>query len=426
MINSNIISKLIKDKSKLIEYLRKNITQLKDIIYIAEHHRNSEHTLRCESSDEGVELRINDNLTLNFWGSNSLIKKLTYASILKYIGTEGVRKIVILLIRKEGKVYRCTDLPRLKDAKIQIPIVVVNFFSIAFLSVIIFLPICSINIFPALLTIITLPIIIPLTYLSVIARKFFKFDISDAMIEKVVINLRDDVNTIIINRLVKLLRSAKLKVLFRIVNNLSRSRKYVESIQTEQINIKNLLSKLSSKNLSKTRVYLVDSDKCNASSIKLPTRDIILLTTKLVAQLGSDELLAVLAHECSHLKNNDSLKLLALISLDQFLKILILVLCIFYLHVSVPTIVIILILYSISYYALLAKVLRRYEYVADKYALKITNFVSITKALLKIGWRIATKELLLRSWLDTFQKIFSTHPDILSRVYSLYCECREY
>ncbi|GEM_PF-1324968 len=426
MINSNIISKLIKDKSKFIEYLRKNITQLKDIIYIAEHYRSSERTLRYESNDEGIELKINDNLILNSWGSNGLIKKLTYASILKYVGTEGVRKIIVLLIRKEGKVYRCTDLPKLKDTKIQIPIMVVNFFSIILLSIVIFLPICGINIFPILLAIITLPIIIPLIYLSIIARKFFKFDLSNAVIEKVIINLKDDVNIIIINRLVRLLRSAKLKVLFRIVNNLSRSRRYVENVQIERINIRNLLSKLSSKNLSKIKVYLVDSNKCNAASIKLLTKNIILLTTKLVAQLGNDELLAVLAHEYSHLKNNDSLKLLTLISLDQFLKILILILCIFYLHMNVITIMVIFILYSISYYALLAKVMRRYEYVADKYALKITNFISITKALLKIGWRIAIKELLLRNWLSTFQKVFSTHPDILSRVYSLYRECRKY
>lgn len=96
-----------------------------------------------------------------------------------------------------------------------------------------------------------------------------------------------------------------------------------ENMLTKKVNVYQIVKKAAEKfSLPIPKIILANTIVPNAAaSGPSPSRGVTLITTGLLVQLEEDEILNVVGHEFSHLKNRDPLVLLGLTSAEYFLRI---------------------------------------------------------------------------------------------------------
>jgi heat shock protein HtpX len=96
-----------------------------------------------------------------------------------------------------------------------------------------------------------------------------------------------------------------------------------ENMLTKKVNVYQIVKKVSEKfAVPVPKIILANTIVPNAAaSGPSPSRGVALITTGLLVQLEEDEILNVVAHEFSHLKNRDPLVLLGLTSAEYLLRI---------------------------------------------------------------------------------------------------------
>jgi heat shock protein HtpX len=177
------------------------------------------------------------------------------------------------------------------------------------------------------------------------------------------------------------------------------------------------------------RIYWIPSQTLNAFAVGSPNKSAIAVSEGLLEILDPHELAGVLAHEISHIRNND-LRLLMLadiftrlthiLSLIGILTILISLPWYLMGSINISIIGLLLLIFTPALSALLQLALSRVrEFDADLDAARITNNpAALAKALLKINQRNLNpwQRILFPGYREYLPSILRTHPDTNERV----------
>ena len=358
-------------------------------------------------SNEDAELSINHEVRVKGHGR---MKDLINALVLRYLGTDGMRRITILLLKRNNRVYRVNDLPRTYSPSIGL--IGLMLISIMALSIIVAV-LRVIDIIPSIHLIIILllsPLLIPIIYSYILQLRVRHGDLRGSRIIKFVLEYSDfDEGRF----------NEALRLLSRIENtkSLSEIRRFLISLVNdertkprnfyeEEIDVNSLINKLGVR--GNYGIYLVNVNQCNAASIGLPGINYIVLTSRLVSCLSTDELAAVIMHEVGHIVHGDSAKTLFLISLAQLVNIALITYIIPLM--SLPAIPILLMAVLLEVLGIVY-VMKLSEYSADKYALRFVSPKSLAMALIRVTWKELHSELVSRRL-----GIFASHPLVSSRL----------
>ncbi len=153
-------------------------------------------------------------------------------------------------------------------------------------------------------------------------------------------------------------------------------------------------------------IYLVPSPECNAVSLSLINR-VIIIGTKLMACLNDDELKAVIYHELGHIINKDTYKALIISVAYSLISVIMLL----YVIPRIGLTLIMILIYALI--ALLAIIIsftlsKVNETKADLYALSNGYRESLATALVKVTYPSIHSSLIKR--------VFLSHPTTLNRV----------
>ncbi|PLC65867.1 peptidase M48, partial [Vulcanisaeta sp. EB80] len=376
------IRELIKDPQSLINYIENYLLRASNTPYITKE-LNNDHTKLIANSELGnAELSINHDIRIRGHGK---AKNLLNALVLRYLGTDGSRKITILLMRRGSRVYRVNDLPKLQSLPLGLIGLVLT--SLIIMSLIIaVLRITSI--LPPIHVIVALllaPLLIPIIYSYIIRVRIRHGDLRNSQIIKFVLEYNDFDDARFNNALRLLTRiesSRSLDEIRRFVLSLvgnpgTSPRNYYEEI----IDVDAIMNKLGIKNYG---IYLVNMNQCNAASIGLPGINYVILTSRLISCLNERELMAVIMHEVGHIMHGDSAKTLFLISLAQLVNIALITYVIPIMRLPAIPILITAILIELLTITLTMKLS---EYAADKYAMRFVQGKDLATALIKVAWR---------------------------------------
>jgi heat shock protein HtpX len=403
------IRELIKDPQSLINYVENYLLRASNAPYITKELNNDYTKLITNSELGNAELSINHDIRIRGHGK---AKNLLNALVLRYLGTDGSRKITILLMRRGSRVYRVSDLPKLQSLPLGLISLVLT--SLIIMSLIIaVLRITSI--LPPIHVIVALllaPLLIPIIYSYIIQVRIRHGDLRNSQIIKFVLEYNDFDDTRFNNALRLLARiesSRSLDEIRRIVLSLvgnpgTSPRNYYEEI----IDMDTIMNKLGTKNYG---IYLVNMNQCNAASIGLPSINYVILTSRLISCLNERELMAVIMHEVGHIMHGDSAKTLFLISLAQLVNIALITYVIPIMRLPAIPILITAILIELLTITLTMKLS---EYAADKYAMRFVQGKDLATALIKVAWRELHNEL--TSGKIKKLRTFNTHPTVSARL----------
>ena len=403
------IRELIKDPQSLINYVENYLLRASNAPYITKELNNDYTKLITNSELGNAELSINHDIRIRGHGK---AKNLLNALVLRYLGTDGSRKITILLMRRGSRVYRVSDLPKLQSLPLGLIGLVLT--SLIIMSLIIaVLRITSI--LPPIHVIVALllaPLLIPIIYSYIIRVRIRHGDLRNSQIIKFVLEYNDFDDTRFNNALRLLARiesSRSLDEIRRFVLSLvgnpgTSPRNYYEEI----IDVDAIMNKLGIKNYG---IYLVNMNQCNAASIGLPGINYVILTSRLISCLNERELMAVIMHEIGHIVHGDSAKTLFLISLAQLVNIALITYVIPIMRLPAIPILITAILIELLTITLTMKLS---EYAADKYAMRFVQGKDLATALIKVAWRELHNEL--TSGKIKKLRTFNTHPTVSARL----------
>ncbi|MCG2866139.1 MAG: M48 family metalloprotease [Vulcanisaeta sp.] len=403
------IRELIKDPQSLINYVENYLLRASNAPYITKELNNDYTKLITNSELGNAELSINHDIRIRGHGK---AKNLLNALVLRYLGTDGSRKITILLMRRGSRVYRVSDLPKLQSLPLGLISLVLT--SLIIMSLIIaVLRITSI--LPPIHVIVALllaPLLIPIIYSYIIQVRIRHGDLRNSQIIKFVLEYNDFDDTRFNNALRLLARiesSRSLDEIRRFVLSLvgnpgTSPRNYYEEI----IDMDTIMNKLGTKNYG---IYLVNMNQCNAASIGLPGINYVILTSRLISCLNERELMAVIMHEVGHIMHGDSAKTLFLISLAQLVNIALITYVIPIMRLPAIPILITAILIELLTITLTMKLS---EYAADKYAMRFVQGKDLATALIKVAWRELHNEL--TSGKIKKLRTFNTHPTVSARL----------
>ncbi|WP_054857360.1 M48 family metalloprotease [Vulcanisaeta sp. JCM 16159] len=402
-----IIRDLIKDPQSLINYVEDYLLKIAGLLYVTREINSDIARLMVYGDDGNAELSINHEVRIRGRGK---VKDLVNALILRYLGTDGVRRITILLIKRKNRIYRVNDLPRAYSPPVGL--IWLMLISIMVLSIIIAV-LRIVNAIPSLHLIIVLllsPLLIPIIYSYILRLKIRRGDLRNAQIIKFVLEYGDFDEKRFNEALRLLSRIENIKSLNEIRRFLmllvSNSRTRPQNFYEEEINVNDLISRLGiRKNYG---IYLVNVNQCNAASIGLPGINYIILTSRLLSCLSTNELIAVIMHEVGHIVHGDSAKALFLISLVQLVNIALITYIIPLMSLPAIPIIIVAIFFEIFG---MAYIMKLSEYSADKYALKFVPKRDLAMALIRVTWKELHNELVRRRFI-----IFASHPPISSRL----------
>jgi len=403
------IRELIKDPQSLINYVENYLLRASNAPYITKELNNDYTKLITNSELGNAELSINHDIRIRGHGK---AKNLLNALVLRYLGTDGSRKITILLMRRGSRVYRVSDLPKLQSLPLGLIGLVLT--SLIIMSLIIaVLRITSI--LPPIHVIVALllaPLLIPIIYSYIIRVRIRHGDLRNSQIIKFVLEYNDFDDARFNNALRLLTRiesSRSLNEIRRFVLSLvgnpgTSPRNYYEEI----IDVDAIMNKLGIKNYG---IYLVNMNQCNAASIGLPGINYVILTSRLISCLNERELMAVIMHEVGHIMHGDSAKTLFLISLAQLVNITLITYVIPIMRLPAIPILITTILIELLTITLTMKLS---EYAADKYAMRFVQGKDLATALIKVAWRELHNEL--TSGKIKKLRTFNTHPTVSARL----------
>ncbi|GAB6945174.1 M48 family metallopeptidase [Vulcanisaeta sp. JCM 14467] len=363
--------------------------------------------LVVHGNNEIAELSINHEVRVKGRGR---MRDLMNALVLRYLGTDGMRRITILLLKRNNRIYRVNDLPRAYSPPIGL--IGLMLISIMVLSIIVAV-LRIINIIPSIHLIIVLllsPLLIPIIYSYILQLRVKHGDLRNSRIIKFVLEY-GDFDEMRFNEALRLLSrientkslSEVRRFLISLINDdRTRPRNFYE----EEINIDSLINRLGIK--GNYGIYLVNANQCNAASIGLPGINYIILTSRLASCLSIDELAAVIMHEVGHIVHGDSAKTLFLISLAQLVNITLITYIIPLM--SLPAIPILIMAMLLEMFGIIS-VMKLSEYSADKYALRFVPPRSLAMALIRVTWKELYNELVSRRL-----GIFASHPSVSSRL----------
>ena len=402
-----VIRDLIKDPQSLINYVEDYLLRNAGLTYATKEVNGDVTRLVAYGNNEDAELSINHEIKVKGRGR---MRDLVNALVLRYLGTDGMRRITILLLQRNNRIYRVNDLSRTYSPSTGL--IGLMLISIMALSIIVAV-LRVINIIPSIHLIIILllsPLLIPIIYSYILQLRVRHGDLRNSRIIKFVLEYGDFEERKF---------NEALRLLSRIENtrSLSDIRRFLISLindertkprnfHEEEIDIKSLINKLGIR--SNYGIYLVNVNQCNAASIGLPGINYIVLTSRLVSCLSTDELAAVIMHEVGHIVHGDSAKTLFLISLAQLVNIALITYIIPLM--SLPAIPILLMVILLEMFSIIS-VMKLSEYSADKYALKFVSPRSLAMALIRVTWKELHNELVSRRL-----GIFASHPSVSSRL----------
>ena len=399
-----VIRELIKDPQSLINYVENYLLKILDTPYVTRELSNG--ATKLIIGGDGAELSINHGIRIRGRGRS---RSLLNAVVLRYLGTGGLRRITVLLIRRGNRAYRVDDLPRIRSLPLGlISLVIVSVIAISIITAILRVVdiVSSIHIIMALLL---TPMIIPIVYSYILQVKIRHYDLRGAQIIKFTLEYEEFDNARFNNALrllEKVGKSRSLDVIRRailsIVNNPDTApRNYYEEV----IDVDKLRGRLGIKDYG---IYIINMDQCNAASIGLPGINYVILTSKLVSCLNEDELAAVIMHEVGHVVHGDSAKTLFLMSLAQLINVVLITRVIPVMSLPALPILIGAIFAEILVITL---IMRLSEYAADKYAMRFVRNRDLALALLKVAWRELHNELTSKK-----PRVFNVHPAVSSRL----------
>ncbi len=399
-----VIRELIKDPQSLINYVENYSLKILDTPYVTRELSNG--ATKLIIGGDGAELSINHGIRIRGRGRS---RSLLNAVVLRYLGTGGLRRITVLLIRRGNRVYRVDDLPRIRSLPLGlISLVIVSVIAISIITAILRVVdiVSSIHIIMALLL---TPMIIPIVYSYILQVKIRHYDLRGAQIIKFTLEYEEFDNARFNNALrllEKVEKSRSLDVIRRailsIVNNPDTApRNYYEEV----IDVDKLRGRLGIKDYG---IYIINMDQCNAASIGLPGINYVILTSKLVSCLNEDELAAVIMHEVGHVVHGDSAKTLFLMSLAQLINIVLITRVIPVMSLPALPILIGAVFAEILVITL---IMRLSEYAADRYAMRFVRNRDLALALLKVAWRELHNELTSKK-----PRVFNAHPAVSSRL----------
>ncbi|BDR93002.1 hypothetical protein Vsou_20950 [Vulcanisaeta souniana JCM 11219] len=401
-----IIRDLIKDPQSLINYIESYLLSVIGIPYI-EREINNDVTRLIVSNEHGnAELSINHEIRIK---GHDKVKVLLNALVLRYLGTNGARKITVLLLRRGNRVYRVNDLPRMRSLPvglIGLVILLIMIISIVITILRIMNVILSMHI---IILMLLSPLIIPIIYSYILQLKIRWGNLRNSEIIKITLEYGEFDEQRFNEALRFLSRIENIKSLTEIrrfimtlVNNPGTK---PQAYNEEVISISSILDKLGVK---KYGIYLINMDQCNAASIGLPGINYVILTSRLVSCLNSDELTAVIMHEVGHIVHGDSAKALFLISLSQLVNIALITYIIPLM--SLPAIPILIGALFMELFMILLT-MRFSEYSADKYAMKFIPGKDLAMALIKVTWKELHQELASKR-----SRVLSSHPSVSGRL----------
>lgn len=407
MADSNrnrIIRKLIKDPLNLISYIERYASTVAGVPYVIKEITDSSSSISLFDGNGYAQVHLNDSVEIKGKGK---VKDLVNALVFRYIGTEGLRKVSILLIRRGNRIYRINDLPSINASFFGLmSILLISLFSISLVAMV-FRLLGKIPSLHAILILLLTPLLAPVIYAHILRISVKGGNIDNASIIKFTIlydELDNDFETVT-RLLTRISNSKSLNEIRRFVYTLS-SIKGVVGLSEDVMDINELRNRLGIR--KNVHLYLVNMNQCNAASIGFPGLNYVLISTRLVSCLDNDELMAVVAHELGHIRHGDSVKLLFLISLSQALNVAFIT----YLTsiISIPVIPSLLGLVLMEL-LLIMWVMKFSEYSADKYALNFVNKSMLMNALKKVAWRELYVEVTQGK-----SRIFSMHPPVIKRV----------
>ncbi len=145
--------------------------------------------LMVHGSNGYAELSINHEVRVKGHGK---MRDLVNALVLRYLGTDGMRRITILLLQRGGnRVYRVNDLPRSYSPSIGL--IGLMLISIMALSIVVAV-LRIINVIPSIHLIIILllsPLLIPIIYSYILQLRVRHGDLRDSRIIKFVLEYSD-------------------------------------------------------------------------------------------------------------------------------------------------------------------------------------------------------------------------------------------
>ncbi len=401
-----IIRDLVRDPQSLINYIESYLLSVIGIPYIAREINNGATRLIVSNEYGNAELSINHEIRIK---GHDKVKDLLNALVLRYLGTNGVRKITVLLLRRGNRVYRVNDLPRIQSLPVGL-IGLVLLLIIMVSIVITILRMMNVMLSMHLIILMLLsPLIVPVIYSYILQLRIRQGNLRDSEIIKITLEYSEfeekKFNEALrfISRIENIRSLTEIRrFIMTLVNNAGTK---PQAFREEVINVDSILDKLGVKNYG---VYLVNMDQCNAASIGLPGISYIVLTSRIVSCLNNDELTAVMMHEVGHIVHGDSAKALFLISLSQLVNIVLITYIIPL--INLPAIPILVSALLMELFMILL-IMRFSEYTADKYAMKFIPSRDLAMALIKVTWKELHQELV-----SSRLRILNSHPSVSGRL----------
>ncbi|MEZ0345452.1 MAG: M48 family metalloprotease [Infirmifilum sp.] len=179
----------------------------------------------------------------------------------------------------------------------------------------------------------------------------------------------------------------------------------------EELNLQDILKRLTMSFKVKTKLCLVPSPKRNAFTVGLvPRWSRIYVTVGLLLDLSQQEFEAVLAHEFAHIKRHDLLRVFTMLGAEYITRTFLLSLF----YIPLP----LLLSYFLIYTYAVANFLQRLEYNADKEACKKKYDRSLLRALIKLEFPALMRSEKLSERLKG-RVLPSSHPPPFNRIMAL-------
>ena len=367
------------------------------------------------------------NVTINYSGkvyvsynSKDLLKLVT-SIVVKFLATDGVKKIVLLFRKESGDTYSKVS-TRLRPCESSAVKVAAHAPMFSFLlSIVVALVVIVLyhSILLSLLAAAVSSVFVTILFTSVLVSKLRLIGVEGLNLLKVEIWYRIDAPESRVNALLRFLKSVdtvsgSIEDFFRTVAETILGEHLVK-VRLCNVELRDPVRQVLKRN--RIRLLLVHSEHPEAFSLVVPpVCKYIVLTTKLVALLEPDEVHAVIAHEVGHIVNRDHVHCLLFTLLNAVVVYcLYLIVTTFTFPLSISFLL--FLGYIVSAMFLARHMARKAEHKADRYAISVVGPRSLMMALIRVAWRSLVAEL--NSGVSyIFSKIFSSHPPVIDRLMS--------
>ncbi len=385
-------------------------------------HRDDNKIVICEDEN------CSRNVTINYSGkvhvsynSRGLLKLVT-SIVVKFLATDGVKKIVLLFRREHDNSYVKVS-ARLRSCEGTAVKIAAHAPTLSFvLSIVTALVVIVLynSILLSLLTAAASSVLATTLFTSVLISKLRMIGMEGLSLIKVEIWYRPDAPETRVNALLRFLKSVNvvndsIGDFFKIAAETILGEHLIR-VRLCEMELRDPVKQILRKN--RIRLLLVHSEYPEAFSLVVPpVCRYIVLTTKLVALLDPDEVHAVIAHEAGHIVNRDHVSCL-LFTLVNAIVVYCLYLAVTMFTVPLSLSFLMFLSYIIAAMLAARHMARKAEHRADRYAVSVVGPRSLMMALIRVAWRSLVTEL--NSRISYFlAKFFSSHPPVIDRLTSV-------